>query len=591
MRKFNMQTPESSERKSEKARKRYVRPMTVRRMPKYSVCCFIIMIILMNLLFRYPVENTHEVGADTTFIDSLASSLSDEGYAKWVLNPTSLFGLYALSYPSGVPFLLAEFSQMSGVSIEGAILLLGIVLGIIGALGAFLVSRELFRNDIFALLVALLFSLAPFFLKDTTWVGSARGSVVALIPIVLWLLIRATKSRDSRFFALSIAIFLVACSLHRMGFLMVFFFISFFFVSSIHRVTQRIRFALVKHERLFRVFGTILALSGFLFVLYVQVLFPGYGGFNIVEVYGRGAFFQGTDYGTMLLNMGVNFVGKVGLAIPIALLGIALFVWKRPKRIDEKFVLVVILLLVPFLSLRDYISEFLILFFVLMAVFTLVYVQKRNVRWSRVLIVSVVFFLVISLAFSWVMKDYWRDKYVSDTPISESTFDTAMYVETYGDGTLLTNFGLMAGRISAMTDGPTLPLGGASTHWHGPQQLVFRTSTSPNLLFFPLSELQTKRLNYDEVTFTTDEIFVPVNTPNALVDWETLLRSVPDSTEAEDMAAKYQIHYVAINKTNRYEFLSYGWRPSVFLRDIQFSTAGARYKVYESTEETIWFYR
>ncbi|MCK4949694.1 MAG: hypothetical protein KAS60_06385 [Thermoplasmata archaeon] len=591
MRKFNMQAPESTERKSEKARKKQARPKTVRRMPKYGVYCFIIVLILMNLLFRYPVEITHEVGADTTFIDSLASSLSNEGYAKWVLNPTSLFGLYALSYPSGVPFLLSEFSQMSGVSIEGTIFFFGIVLGIIGALGAFLVSRELFQNEAFAFLVALLFSLAPFFLKDTTWVGSARGSVVALIPIVLWLLIRATKSHDSRFFALSIAIFLVACSLHRMGFLMVFFFISFFFVSSIHKVTQRIRFALVNYERLFRVFGTVLALSGFLFVFYVQILFPGYGGFNIVEVYGRGAFFEGTDHGTVLLNMGVNFVGKVGLAIPIALVGLLLYVWKRPKRIDEKFVLVVILLLVPFLSLRDYISEFLILFFVLMAVFTLVYVQKRNVRWSRVLIVSAVVFLVISVAFSWVMKDYWRDKYVSDTPISESTFDTAMYVETYGDGILLTNFGLMAGRISAMTDSPTLPLGGASTHWHGPQQLIFQTSTSPNLLFFPLNELQTRRLNYDEVTFTTDEVFVPKNAPNALVEWETILRSAPDTTEAENVATKYDIHYVTVSKIDRYRFLSWGWRPSVFLRDIQLPSAGARYKIYENSEETMWFYR
>lgn len=597
-----MQAPESRKRKSEKALKR-VRPKAARRIPKYAVYCFITVIILMNLLFRYPVGITHEVGADTTFIDSLASSLSEEGRAKWVLNPMSLFGLYALSYPSGVPFLLSEFSQMSGVSIEGTIFFFGIFLGIIGTLGAFLVSRELFRNDYYALIVALLFSLAPFFLKDTTWVGSARGSVVALIPITLWLLVRATRSSDSRFFVLSIPVFVVACSLHRMGFLMVFFFISYFFISSIHRVTQRIRFALVNYERVFRVFGTILALSGFLFVFYVQILFPGYGGFNIVEVYGRGTFFEGTDYGTMLLNMGVNFVGKVGLVIPIALLGILLYVWKRPKRIDEKFVLVVILLLVPFLSLRDYISEFLILFFVLMAAFTLVYLQRRSIRWSWLFVILVAVFLVMSLSFSWVMKDYWRGKYLSDTAISESTYDTAMYVETYCDGVLLTNFGLMAGRISAMTDSPTLPLGGASTHWHGPQQIIFGALEYPNLLFIPLSDLQTRRLNYDEVTFTTDEVFVPTNAPNALVDWERILRSTPYMTgeehtnlspDREDvlrLQTKYDIHYVTIGKINRYQFLSYGWRSSVFLQSIQLASTHARYRIYESSEETMWFYR
>jgi hypothetical protein len=560
------------------------------RMAKGTVYCFIAVLIIMNIIFRYPTEITHEIGPDTTFIHTLANSLAEEGSAKWVLNPASLFGFYALSYPSGVPFLLAGFSMASGVSIEGTILCYGMVLGIIGALGAFMVSREIFRNDLFAFPVALLFSLAPFFLKDTIWVGSSRGSVVALIPILLWLLVRAIRTKDSRFFVLSTLVFVVACSLHRMGILMAFFFISFFFISSLHRITQKIRFALVRYERLFRITAFATLLFAFFLLFYLQILFPGYGGFNIVEVYGRGAFFEGTDLPTMLLNMAINFVGKVGILIPFSLLGLFLYTWKRPKEIQEKFVLLMVFLLLPFVSLRDYISEFLILFFVLLAVFTLIFLQIRWGRRRKMFAVVLALFLVLSLGFSWTMKDYWRNKYPTDTPISESTFDTSVYFRARGGGVALTNFGFMAGRISAISGKPSLPLGGASTHWHGPQQLIFGTSQSSNLLFFDVSRLEVRRLEYDEITFNTDELFTPTNAPNALDDWVQFLVHNTTSRESTDIADLYDIHYVIIAKSEPFMFFTYGWRSSTFLVQFQLGPDGVAYKVYENTEETMWFY-
>ncbi|MCW4026861.1 MAG: glycosyltransferase family 39 protein, partial [Candidatus Bathyarchaeota archaeon] len=369
------------------------------KMPRGTVYCLVLVLVLLNIVYRYPLQMTHEAGADTTFIHTLASSVANEGSARWVLNPASLFGLYALSYPSGVPFLLAEFSDLSGLSIEGSILVFGMVMGIIGSLGAFLVSRDLFRRNSYAFLAAFLFSLAPFFLKDTTWVGSSRGAVVALIPILLWLLMRATRFERSKYFMFSIVIFLLAISLHRMGFLIVFFFISFFFISSIHKITQKIRFALVRYELLFRTIASVTALSGFFLIFYVQILFPGYGGFNIVDVYGRGTFFEGSDFLTMVLNMAVNFVGKVGILIPLSIVGLGLYVWKRPKMIDEKFVLVITLLLIPFLSLRDYISEFLILFFVFTGIFVFAHSQSRWKSRRKMITVGVILFLVVSLAF------------------------------------------------------------------------------------------------------------------------------------------------------------------------------------------------
>src|SRR5713226_5726380 len=94
-------------------------------LPKRMTYSIVIAICLANVVFRYPLDVSHELGSDTTFIHSLSQSIVSNGLALWVLNPTSYFGLYALSYPSAVPFLFASGSSVGGISIEGFMLVFG----------------------------------------------------------------------------------------------------------------------------------------------------------------------------------------------------------------------------------------------------------------------------------------------------------------------------------------------------------------------------------------------------------------------------------------------------------------------------------
>ena len=103
--------------------------------------CLLFALVLGALVFRYPLAKGHEMGSDTTFIHSLSDSLVDHGFAMWILHPLSYFGLYALSYPSAMPFLFGSFSVVSGVSIEGSMLLVGFVFSIAGAVSAFVAAR------------------------------------------------------------------------------------------------------------------------------------------------------------------------------------------------------------------------------------------------------------------------------------------------------------------------------------------------------------------------------------------------------------------------------------------------------------------
>src|SRR2546422_6501229 len=258
------------------------------RLPRRVTYCLILAVNLVAVLYRYPLELGHEVGSDTTFIHSLAGSLSDRGYAAWILHPLSYFGLYALSYPSAMPFLFGSLAEAGGIPVEGAILLSGLVFSIAGGLSAFAASRSIREDDRLALIVALLFSIAPFYLKDTTWVGSGRGFVTALVPAVFFLLLRNMKTRDVRFLFLSALLVILLSAIHRMGILAIFPLIAFGFAIPFHRLTQKLRFALGRYESRFRWASAGTALSGFFLLFYIQFLFPGIAGADVVQQYGTG---------------------------------------------------------------------------------------------------------------------------------------------------------------------------------------------------------------------------------------------------------------------------------------------------------------
>jgi hypothetical protein len=560
-----------------------------RILSKKTTYCFLAVLVLVNLIYRYPIGITHEVGADTTFIHSLANSLSQEGYAKWVLNPMSFFGLYALSYPSAAPFLISVISEMAGMSIELTILILGTFFGVIGSISSFLAAREIIKDERYAFIVGLLFSLAPLFLKDTTCVGSSRGFVVAFLPVIVLLLLKRLRSGDSRYFVLAVVAFVFICSMHRMGFLGVFLFIAFGFIPSLHRITQKIRFALVRYEKVFRIMAVSTALLGFFLLFYVQILFPGYGGFDIREEYRLGAFFEGDSVPVLLLNMGVNFTGKVGLLAPLTIIGFVMYTWKRPKEVHQKYILMLVFILIPFLSLRAYISEFMILFFVFLIAFAMVYSPAFLRRGGKTLGILAIVLLLVSTAFSWEMKDYWRGKYRTDDQIPEDTFDVAMYIRVRTDGIIAANDGLTAGGVVAMSGHGALPLGGASTHWRSAQQLIFINESGENLLFFQPEKLQIRRLNYDEITFNTDEIITATNAPNALIDWEAIFYNVPSSETANDTTEKYSVHYILVLNQMPNHFLSYVRRYSQMLTGMQ-DGVFARYRVFMNEDHSLWLY-
>jgi len=178
------------------------------------------------------------------------------------------------------------------------------------------------------------------------------------------------------------------------------------------------------------------------------------------------------------------------------------------------------------------------------------------------------------------MKDWWRNRYATDDQIPEDIFDAAIYVHHYTDGSILANDGLRGGRISAISGHATLPMGGASTHWLNANQLIFETEDYDNLIFMPVESIQVHRLNIEEITFNTDEIFLATNIPNALRDWEKIMYDRP---ERDELLGLYGIEYCVIHLDYPHGFISYTYRDSAYLVILDAS----RYKIFQNGETII----
>jgi hypothetical protein len=119
----------------------------------------ILFLIALNIAIKYPWI-TSETGVDAFVMHNLTNTIALDGNAKWITNPLSIFGFYPPSYPSGGMFLTSAFAQTSGLTVHLSILLESVLIGIIGILGAFLLAREIKKDDdLFAFVLAFIFSL------------------------------------------------------------------------------------------------------------------------------------------------------------------------------------------------------------------------------------------------------------------------------------------------------------------------------------------------------------------------------------------------------------------------------------------------
>jgi len=526
----------------------------------------------LNILLRYPPTG-HEVDVDSFFIHALSGAILSDGYAEWTISPLSYFGWYPLSYPSAGPFFLVSTSLLTGMTIEAAILIVTIALGPAGILGAFLMAREVTRTDAAALSAAMIYGLAPRFLAITLWTASTRNLFTILLPVVIWAMLRAYRTRSrAALLVLALSVVVLAAT-HRLVVLIVVVAIAFLAAIIVYLFLRllRIRFPTIAlHNSVRRASPHIALLTVVASVL--VMLFAT----NVLDEYSRGEIASGSEPYIQLANMSISILRSVGLALPLSLVGLVIMTRQRNKTIVEPFLAITLVGLVPTFFLRQYTGFYILPFLALfggLGCAGLIQSARRRPRVAAAVAVS----LVVSVA---AFSGYVLSIEIQRLPIlTDETYTTGVYVNSLGaPGTMISNHGLTGIRIAAVSGVKVLPVGGAGTTFQNPELLAYG--------FYSADEVHARlvQVPITSLTVESDSIWIASGI-QAELDWVLIMES-PYGNIPSGLELRYTPSYYLELNSLPGVFLAYN---NYYCSNLARSVYESAYRIYDNGYESIWW--
>jgi len=361
-----------------------------------------ILLILLNMVIRIP-SIPHEKGSDSFFIHGLANSITSFGAASWWTNWLSIFGLYPYSYPSGVPLILSGFSQLTDIDMENTILIISIIFGLISVFTSYLLGGLISNNFVFRFIFSFIFSSCQGILVFTTWEMSSRGVFIVLFPLYVYLLIKSLKSKNIKTFFLILLFLVLLFSIHKFAFIALFLFVlSILFILPFNKI------------RLTDNIQTI----GYISLMLLLFTF---------SFFGRSLITFGSKY-QWLFSIAIIQTRYVGPLVLFLLGGIIYLLFKAPKQIEEKFMLLSSILLIPvfFSALYGHFIYLLfVIFFISLGIKNIIYIKSNSV------LKYVAILLVISILFS-SFYNHWRtNENVDDWYVSNDIFMAGIWANNY----------------------------------------------------------------------------------------------------------------------------------------------------------------
>jgi len=399
---------------------------------KMKIILFSLLIVL-NLILRIPFY-PHEYGHDSFVIHILANSVSQFGYAKWWLNPLSVFGLYPFSVCSAVPFILSELSQITGVDMEHVILLFCFFLGISIIFMAYIFAGVIWDNDIFKFLVAFGLSLSPSILNYLTWTITTRAPFIALLPLFVYTLFKC-RTYKLRFALLTVMLFILLFATHHLVYFIIPVLIGYLIVVASYKIKRCIKSVMISHK----------------YITFVLII--GYFTMFAIPFITR-HFIEGSRYEAITeLFFGYlpRYTGILGI---FAVGGFVYLLFKRGKKNAEWCLLLILMFLTPFLYIETYMKWFIPCFIFPFTAIGLINVLKLNGRRRKFALFIIINFLLLSVSFS-AFYQHWRTKggkiHLFENYMKESTYTAGLWAKENIRGTTTTNdivFGIKIFSIS-----------------------------------------------------------------------------------------------------------------------------------------------
>lgn len=444
----------------------------------------LLLLFILNIVIRIPTTPHGPDITDSTFIWSLANSINASGYMAWILNPLSLFGIYAASYPSGSPVVLSIVSQVTGIGTECVILTYGFVLGALGMLASYVMALKFSKNHLFAFFASFAFSTAPVFVEITRWTATARGPFLALLPLLFWGIFSFNKSLigQKKVVFLSTFVFITLLSVHRTSWLITLVIVALVITMIIWHIKDK-ETLMPLLERIPR--NGIPVIISLLCICAFSLQFSGISFFrNIWWKYQTGAFATGTDVFSLLLNMTTNYIGKIGILLPAGIIGFFMLVKKPERSFDEIFIIVTVIPLLAISALGLYVALILLPIAALLISLVLsgliqsqrINVPNTNLKFSfsstkigfaKALSIVLVIGLLVSICFSgYMVQRHLHAPLEGENKVwmTDDVPPVGNYLENIGETAFTSNDGRLAGRIYASTGVPEFSRGYKDMH-------------------------------------------------------------------------------------------------------------------------------
>jgi len=399
---------------------------------KRTVLLILLSIVLIAIAVRYPLVEHERNQTDSYFIHRLSCSIVDSGYAKWTFSPLSYVGYYPFSYPSGMPFLVAEVSSLTGLNIENCTLLTNFVLASVFCLVCFVLARHFLRRPEYVLLATLLVTLGSRFVDTSYWDASARGPFVVLFTLVVFVSFRAVAMGQKRLFILA-GILAVGClAMHHMAVLLVLFGVGYLLAAfETHYFLERFS---LHRRRMAVAFNVVSCLSMVVFVVGFSERF-GIQGFSSFEK----TFLLDINPTALsiILNIAASYTNQIGFILLFALMGIPSLFRRSRLSLETLFPLAVLIVFIPILGSSLYVSMLLAPFIAILGTMWIAKLLESSRR--RLAVLSIIVLLIVSSAAlpMWSTQRWSEMEYLSGGTVSvdDQVFSDATYLRVNFKGT------------------------------------------------------------------------------------------------------------------------------------------------------------
>lgn len=417
----------------------------LRRRPVFLILAAL---VILTLILRYPLVDHERNQSDSYFIHSLAGDIVTHEQARWIINPLSYIGYYPLSYPSGMPFLLAECQILTGVSEESTVFLVGALIGILFGLAAFCFLRIFIDRTEYLLLGTFLAILSSRFIDTTYLVASARGLLAVLILLTVFVTIECSRKGNVKMLPISGLLVAACISVHHMAVFLILFAAAYIIVAieQAHFNSTRRRYRLLRSAY----YGGFVL--GIIVIVYGTATY--FKSITLSSLASTGLFSFEPEFLSVIVNALAIYTSQIGFIFPLAFLSIPCLMMRRSATSLNLYPLAVIVVFIPLVGLQIYVSLVIIPYVVVLGL-TALRTMRVRARRKSMMAVLLAMLAVSSLLLPYILVDRWNDAvYTSGDTVTadDEAFNVANYCEYgyYGEKSI-SNGGAFNGIVGSVS--------------------------------------------------------------------------------------------------------------------------------------------